>query len=130
MTRDDKEIVSALQRAVIDKVGRDLYHIWFDDAVEWQLREMRLTLDVENLFSLERLQRQFRHPINESICELRGTYPELVEGVIIRLTQAPAARKPVTAGDERTQTGSSSPHCGTPLTWIRSRSSIGMPARR
>lgn len=60
MTRDDREIVSALSRSLAGRVGRERYDLWFGRGVELRVEGSSLHVLVGEPFRLEYLRRQFR----------------------------------------------------------------------
>ncbi|HEV7222128.1 MAG TPA: chromosomal replication initiator protein DnaA [Pirellulales bacterium] len=68
MTRDDMEIVSALQLALADKVGQERFELWFGANTRLDLRDDELTVCVPNQFFHDWLRKNFRRQI-EAACE-------------------------------------------------------------
>lgn len=60
MTKDDKEIVSALHRAVADRVGHERFAIWFGRGVRMEPCPAGLRIAAGDSFRLEYLRRAFR----------------------------------------------------------------------
>lgn len=77
VTRDDTEIVSAVQTALRDKVGTTRYRMWFENRVRWQLAGEQLQLLVRDAFTLERIRRSFQSELSEVIESLSGHYGSL-----------------------------------------------------
>jgi len=75
VTRDDTEIVSAVQAALSDKVGKTRYGMWFDSQVQWDLSGNHLQLEVRDTFTLERIRRSFQSDLQaalESVLHQQG----------------------------------------------------------
>lgn len=68
MTRDDTEIVSALQLALADKVGQERFQLWFGASTRLDYDDEALTVSVPNQFFQEWLRANFRQHI-EASCE-------------------------------------------------------------
>ncbi len=60
MTRDDKEIVTAVRQALLGRIGQDRFDLWFGAGVELRVSERSLIVAVADNFKLERLRRAFR----------------------------------------------------------------------
>ena len=77
MTTDDKDIVSALRAALVDKVGEDRYELWFGPGVQLDFDGRRLTIGVPSQFFLDWIRSNFRREIEEACFEALGTAAEL-----------------------------------------------------
>ena len=69
MTKDDREIVSAVQHALAGKVGTQLVAMWASSSFTWHFAEERLTLYAPDAFRLDRL-RKFRPQLHAAACEV------------------------------------------------------------
>jgi len=67
VTRDDTEIVSAVQTALSDKVGTTRFAMWFDNKVQWDLSGNHLSLEVRDAFTLERIRRSFQSDLQGAL---------------------------------------------------------------
>lgn len=67
MTIDDTEIVSALQLALVDKVGQQRFDLWFGGSTRLSLEDGALKVIVPNKFLQEWLRANFRQHL-ESVC--------------------------------------------------------------
>lgn len=72
MTRDDTEIVSALQLALADKVGQERFQLWFGASTRLDYDDEALTVSVPNQFYQEWLRTNFRQQIEASCEEALG----------------------------------------------------------
>jgi len=72
VTKDDMEIVSALQAALADKVGKDRYEMWFGANARIAIASDALTVSVPNTFYEDWLRKNFRRQIEEACCETLG----------------------------------------------------------
>ena len=50
MTKDDREVVSALRARLVDRVGKDRYEVWFGPSTRLCVRGGTLTIGVPNRF--------------------------------------------------------------------------------
>src|SRR5687767_14711245 len=66
------DIVSAVQRALVGKVGAKLVELWASDGVSWQLDGQSLTILARCSFRLERLRR-YRAEFQAVACEIVGS---------------------------------------------------------
>ncbi len=71
MTKDDMEIVSAVQLALVGKVGAQRVRMWESDGVTWQLQGQTLTISPRDSFRLDRL-RKFRAEFQAAACDVLG----------------------------------------------------------
>ncbi|MCH5375509.1 MAG: DnaA/Hda family protein [Planctomycetes bacterium] len=67
MSKDDKEIVSALRAALTERIGQDRFEVWFADGARLELHEQTLVVVVRDRFLLERLRNSFRADL-EAVC--------------------------------------------------------------
>ena len=73
MKNDDREIVSALQGALAERIGKDRYAVWFGSAVRLELDGRTLRVAASDRFALDRVRTRFRQDV-ESVCrQLLGT---------------------------------------------------------
>ncbi len=72
MTKDDTEIVSALQSALADKVGKDRYEMWFGANARIALEADTVKVSVPNRFYQDWLRTNFRRQIEESCVQALG----------------------------------------------------------
>ncbi|HEX5446147.1 MAG TPA: chromosomal replication initiator protein DnaA, partial [Pirellulales bacterium] len=72
MTRDDTEIVSALQLSLADKVGQERFELWFGANTRLDFDDDALTVRVPNQFFQEWLRANFRQQIEASCQETLG----------------------------------------------------------
>ena len=84
MTKDDRDIVSAVQQALIGRVGEKLVQLWASDGVSWQLSGQTLTIIARCSFRLERLRR-YRADFSAVACQFAG--PQAT--VDLKLAEAP-----------------------------------------
>ncbi len=71
----DTDIDSALREAVVDRVGRERFDLWFGDGVELCLTGGSLRVRAADQFTIDRLRRQFR-------TELQAACRALVAGPV------------------------------------------------
>ena len=70
---DDREIVSAVQRALAERIGTDRYAVWFGSAVRLEVDGRTLRVAAADRFALDRVRTRFRQDV-ESVCrQLLGT---------------------------------------------------------
>ncbi len=71
MTKDDTEIVSALQTALADRVGKERYELWFGANARIALEADALRVCVPNRFYQDWLRTHFRRDV-EVCCAARS----------------------------------------------------------
>lgn len=86
-TKNDKEIVSALRKALADRVGKNRFELWFGESTQWLLGNGTLTIGVTSPFYQDWLRTNFRKDL-EAICEETVGRPLAIE---FRLESAPAS---------------------------------------
>jgi chromosomal replication initiator protein len=72
VTRDDREIVSAVQSALADKVGKERYEVWFGRGVRMEPCGTTLRIAAADIFRLDYLRRAFREQLVEVVTSLFG----------------------------------------------------------
>jgi chromosomal replication initiator protein len=72
VTKSDREIVSALQLALAEKVGSDRYELWFGGSTRLSLADGGLTVSVPNRFFQDWLRNNFRHELEASCVAALG----------------------------------------------------------
>ena len=72
VTRDDMEIVSALQLALADKVGQERFEWWFGANTRLDLSDDALTVCVPNQFFQDWLRKNYRQQIEAACAETLG----------------------------------------------------------
>ncbi|MBN1393981.1 MAG: chromosomal replication initiator protein DnaA [Pirellulales bacterium] len=77
MTKDDREIVSALRTSLTGKVGQDRFDLWFGAATRLDFDGRTLRIGAPNPFFLEWIRANFRRPIEHTCRELLGKCPAL-----------------------------------------------------
>ena len=60
MAKDDKEIVSKVRLALIDRVGSDVFDLWFGTRVTWAWSGGKMRVFAPDLFTLDRLRNKLR----------------------------------------------------------------------
>jgi chromosomal replication initiator protein len=104
VTRDDKEIVTAVRQALLGRIGQERYDLWFGAGVELRLVEQSLIVATADNFKLERIRR-FRSDLLEAAREALSFEPTL-EIVRDESLAPPAPQTPAV----RTSRGRSKPH--------------------
>ena len=77
MTTDEMEFVSALRRALADKVGSERFELWFGSGTKLELSAGSLTFCVPSLFLVEFLRTNFRRAIESACRETLGRLPDV-----------------------------------------------------
>jgi len=68
VTKDDREIVSAVRDALVGRVGRERFELWFGAGTRLNYDGRALRIAAPNRFFLEWIRGNFRRDI-ESACE-------------------------------------------------------------
>ena len=72
MTKDDKEIVSALQLSLAERVGAERFELWFGAHTRLTLGDGGLLVSVQNAFYQDWLRSNFRREIEAACLEATG----------------------------------------------------------
>ena len=70
MTKDDKEIVSAMRNRLADRVGKDRYELWFGASTRLVFRSRTLSVEVANRFNQDWLRSNFRKDLEAIVLEV------------------------------------------------------------
>lgn len=68
MAKDDKEIVSTVRQALVDRVGSERFDLWFGTRVTFDWTGTNLRVFAPDLFTLDRLRNKLRADI-EAACQ-------------------------------------------------------------
>ncbi|HEY4758947.1 MAG TPA: DnaA/Hda family protein, partial [Thermoguttaceae bacterium] len=77
MTKDDKEIVSALSKALADKVGQNRFDLWFGSSARFDYDGRALCIGVPNQCFRDWIGANFRRQIEEACMEVLGHFPTI-----------------------------------------------------
>jgi chromosomal replication initiator protein len=77
VTRDDKEIVSAVRTALAGKVGQQRFDLWFGAGTRLDYDGCVLRVGTPNQFFLDWIRANFHRQIEEACCEVLGRHPSL-----------------------------------------------------
>jgi chromosomal replication initiator protein len=77
VTKDDREIVSALHAVLADKVGKRRYDLWFGASTRLALEAGRLRIGAPDPCFLDWIRGTFRGPIEEACRQVLGHCPAL-----------------------------------------------------
>lgn len=77
MTRDEKEVISALRKVLADKVGYDRYVLWFGRRTRFLWDGVQLTLQVANSFYVDWIRTVFHDAIEEACQAVFGKIPRV-----------------------------------------------------
>jgi chromosomal replication initiator protein len=72
VTKDDMDIVSAVRRALIDRVGKERYELWFGGTSRLGVRGTDFVVAAPNRFSLDWLREQFGAELTSSAIDVLG----------------------------------------------------------
>lgn len=114
MTKSDREIVSALQLALAEKVGSDRYELWFGGRTRLSLADGGLTVSVPDRFFQDWLRKNFRHELEASCVAALGK-PLPISFEIdsqLALAASPAPRKPAPSPERREGPAPTAPESG------------------
>ena len=81
VTTDDTEIVSALRRALADRVGKERFELWFGASIRLDLADGVLTIGTPSRFFLDWLRSNFRRQSEWAGTAGRGPGPRLECGI-------------------------------------------------
>jgi chromosomal replication initiator protein len=70
---DDTEIVSAVRKALAERIGKDRYTVWFGSCVRLDLDGQTLRVAAGDRFTLDRVRTRFRQEIDDVCRGVLGT---------------------------------------------------------
>jgi chromosomal replication initiator protein len=70
---NDKEIVSAVEAALAERIGQERYDVWFGSAVRFQLDGRTLHVTAGDAFALDRVRTRFRDDLLSVCRQLIGS---------------------------------------------------------
>jgi len=72
VTKNDTDIVSALEAALIQRIGKDRFDLWFGGGVRFHIAGQTLQVLASDQFVLDRLRNQLRSDLQVVCSELRS----------------------------------------------------------
>jgi chromosomal replication initiator protein len=87
VTKDEQNILSAIKNKVADKFGNQIFELWFDRSVQWNLSGSTLSISAPTAFAMERLRRVYQRDIAEVARGIEG------QSLRIEFTVAPPANE-------------------------------------
>jgi len=72
VTRNDTDIVSALEAALSERIGKDRFELWFGGGVRFHIAGQTLQVLASDQFVLDRLRNQMRRDLQAVCSELRA----------------------------------------------------------
>ncbi|MBN2217916.1 MAG: chromosomal replication initiator protein DnaA [Pirellulales bacterium] len=109
VTTDDTEIVSALHRALADRVGTQRFELWFGSSVRFALEDDRLTVLAPSLFLRDWIAANFRSEIAAACAIVLGKCPHVDFAVAPTVDNTPRD-----AGSSRQSENPTNPAVGLP----------------
>ena len=114
MTKDDREIVSALRKTLAGKVGKDRFDLWFGAETRLDYDGCALTIRVPNRFFLEWIRSNFHGQIEDASREVFGDIPPLkftIDKVPQSAPVADAASRPLSPSNKHDEHGAIKSGC-------------------
>lgn len=99
VTKDDMEIVSALQEVLADKVGKERFELWFGANTQLRLAEGTLTVSSPTKFVQSWLQANFRRHLEDSCIQVLGRQVP----VVFKVDEGPTLAEGDRSGDTETE---------------------------
>jgi chromosomal replication initiator protein len=119
VTNNGKEIASALQKMLAERIGKDRFELWFDNDVTLEIRNSHLEVEATDEFQLDQIRRRFTADLEAVGLQITGSPVQLLMRVgsaaAPSAQSAPSARQPSTSG-ERCETRQDSDNGTTPPT--------------
>ncbi len=72
MTTSDREVVAALEQAIVQRIGEPRFNLWFARRTKFVWDDGQLTVGVPNLHFQEWLQKTFADPVRAAAAEVFG----------------------------------------------------------
>lgn len=79
MNRDEREVVSAVKRELIGRIGRERFELWFSTNVDLRADGDRLLVAATDQFLLDRVRKQFAQDIQAALAESNYTEQALFQ---------------------------------------------------
>ena len=86
MTSSVREIVGALEQAMLQRIGEPRYRLWFDGKTKFSWQEDQLLVGVPNLHFQEWLQKTFADTLRQAAAEVDGGTLPGVPSTVLDLT--------------------------------------------
>jgi len=77
VTKDEQNILSTIRNDVADKIGNQIFELWFDHTVQWNLSGSTLSISAPTAFAMERIRRVYQRDIAEVACSTKGRLLQL-----------------------------------------------------
>lgn len=90
---NDREIVTALRRALADRVGAERYDLWFASSAQFRVSPERVVVAVPNSFLQDWLRNNFRGQIEDAARETVGPSVSVVFEIDAHASAQAAARR-------------------------------------
>jgi chromosomal replication initiator protein len=72
LTISDRDVVAALERAIIQRIGKPRYNLWFEKHTQFRWNDDQLTVGVPNLFQQNYLESKFGTDVGRAAAEVFG----------------------------------------------------------
>ena len=72
LTTSDREVVVALEQAIVQRIGEPRFNLWFARRTKFVWDDGQLTVGVPNLHFQEWLQKTFADPVRAAAAEVFG----------------------------------------------------------
>jgi chromosomal replication initiator protein len=72
LTISDRDVVAALERAIIQRIGEPRYNLWFVNHTQFRWSDDQLTVGVPNLFQQNYLESKFGADVARAAAEVLG----------------------------------------------------------
>jgi chromosomal replication initiator protein len=70
---NDKEIVSAVRRALIERIGEDRFNVWFGPGIRLAVSGRSVCIEAGDQFTVERIRKRFLGDITSVVAQILGT---------------------------------------------------------
>lgn len=100
----DREVVSAIRRAIAERVGAERYDLWFASTCDFEVRGDRLAVRVPNTFLQDWLRTNFRIPLESALREVLGPAAVVVFEVDATLVARAASESNAPSGTTKPAT--------------------------
>ena len=104
VTKDEQDILSAIRNNVADKIGNQIFELWFDRTVLWNLSGSTLSLSAPTAFAMERLRRVYQRDIAEVARRIEGQSLQIEFTVAQSANEAASNTPPADQGFVETPT--------------------------
>jgi chromosomal replication initiator protein len=94
VSKDDRDVVSVVRRALAERLGQDRYDLWFNAGIDLAVEKSSLRVLAGNPFGAERLRKAFREDVEAVARECLGSDAQVHFSVSVGVARPLIVREP------------------------------------